>query len=164
MAEARIMSNGKLRIDHISGKSIKFRHFSGDRDKYHAQGARDFNIEISDEFAEELIVNGWRVKAGKDVLDPETGENKHYGPMLKVIVKYHDNGNGTSRGPLITRYTSGGSVDIDESFVKDIDLDQIDDACFILSPYLSKDYDGKYTPYLERMVYKVEEDPYHDMY
>ena len=96
MTEARIMSNGKLRIDHVSGKEIKFRHFSGERDKYHAQGARDFNIEVSDEFAEELIVNGWRVKAGKDVLDPETGENKHYGPMLKVIVKYHDNGNGTS--------------------------------------------------------------------
>lgn len=161
--EFRIMKNGKLRIDHVKGNEIKFRHFSGEKDKYHKVGDRDFNISLSDEIAEELIVNGWRVKSGKEYVNAD-GEQKRYDSMIKVIVKYHENNDGSFRGPSITRYTELGSVDLDIDLVtKDLDRDQIEDACFILNPYLS-DFDGKYTPYLETMAYKIEENPFNGMY
>lgn len=162
--ECRIMKNGKIRIDHVKGSEIKFRHFSGEKDKFHKAGERDFNIALPDDFAEEMIVNGWRVKAGKEYVNVETGEPGRYAPMVKVICRYHENNDGSFRGPSITRYTELGAVDLDVDLVsKDLDRDQIEDACFILTPYLS-DYDGKYTPYLDTMAYKIEENPFHGMY
>lgn len=154
---ARIMSDGKLRIENVTGSDIKFRHFSGEKDRYHAQGERDFNLAISDEFAEELAVAGWRVRFGKDKGD---GSGEKYSSMIKVKVNY-----ASYKPPIITRFTSLGHVEIDEELVKDIDHDQIESAALIITPYLSKNSeDGKYTPYLENMRYKIEEDPFAGMY
>lgn len=147
----RLTSEGAIRLENVSGADIKFRHFSGEKDQYHAQGQRDFNIALPEDFADELIVKGWRVKLGK-----EKEDGTRYAPMIKVKVNF-----SSFKPPVITRWTSKGSVQIDESMAKDIDWDEIESAAFIITPY---NYDGKKTPYLQTMRYKIEEDPFAGMY
>ena len=147
----RITSEGNIRLENVPGTAIKFRHLSGEKDQYHAPGQRDFNIALPQEFADELIVNGWRVKLGK-----EKEDGTRYDPMIKVKVNF-----SSFKPPVITRWTSRGPVNIDESLAKDIDWDEIESAAFIITPY---NYDGKKTPYLQNMRYKIEEDPFVGMY
>lgn len=155
----RFLANGKLALEEVKGTEIKFRHFSGDKDKYHAQGERDFNVAISDDIAEELIINGWRVKAAKEKIGDD-GEPVRYSAMIKVKANYD-----SARPPKITRYTSNGHVEIDEDIVKDMDVDEIESAALIITPYLSKtSVDGKFTAYLDTMRYKIEDDPFAGLY
>ena len=153
---ARIMSDGKIRVENVKGSEIKFRNFGGKPDTFHKQGgARYFNLAISDEFAEELSVAGWRVKFGK-MKDDGSGET--YPAMINVKVNFDG-----YRPPTITRFTSLGHVDIDAELAKDIDTDEIDSAAMIINGSYW-DGDGKFTAYLENMRYKIEEDPFVGMY
>lgn len=157
----RILANGKLTLEDVKGNEIKFRHFSGEKDKYHSPGQRDFNIAVPDDIGEELIVNGWRVKAGKEKVNDD-GEIIKYSAMIKVKVNFD-----SRRPPRITRYTSNGHVEIDEDIVKDLDVDEIESAAFVLTPYINRssaDSDGKATAYLEVMRYKIEDDPFAGLY
>ena len=158
MMNCRLTSEGNIRIENATNADIKFRHFSGEkdpRDRYSVQGVRYFNIALPEDFADELNVQGWRVKFGK-----EKEDGTRYSPMIKVSVNFD-----SLRPPVITRWTSKGKVEITKDIAKDIDTDEIESAAFIITPYIGQNSpDGKKTPYLKNMRYKIEEDPFAGLY
>lgn len=153
----RITTSGKIMIEGATLKDVKFRHFSGEKDLNHKNGGRDFVIELPDDFAEELVLAGWRVKQGK-----EREDGTKYRDSINVKVKLECD--GARKGPTITRWTSSGPLDLDDELIsKDVDTDQIEEVAFVIRPYYNRDY-GNATPYLENMTYKVEENPYRNLY
>jgi len=149
---ASFMNNGiDIRIEDAPGRALKFRHLSGKRDDTHNEGDRDFILELPEDFAEELIAAGWRVRLGKE--RPDGG---HYPPSIKVTVRFD------TVPPVIEQYTSDGCTPIDESTVVLLDNAQIDSAYLIIHPYLNekKSRDGLKTPYLRNLRYKLEENPF----
>jgi len=149
------ISDRQFKVEEINGYDIKFRNFAGRPTEKNRQGGqRTFNLALPDELAEELTVRGWRVKFGKEKDD---GSGDRYPSMINVKVSYK------VRPPRIVRVTPLGHVDIDEELCKDIDGDEIDTAAMIINGSMW-DGDGKFTPYLENMRYKMVADPFEGLY
>lgn len=72
----------------ISGARMVYKHFSGEKDEFHAPGQTDFSVIIDDlEYARELEAQGWNIKYPKPnpEIDPEEDGRR---PTLKVKVSF----------------------------------------------------------------------------
>ncbi len=69
----------------ISNAELLWPNFSGAKDKYNAEGDRNFNLRLSQELADELTADGWNVKCKlARPEDPDSGERC----VLKVTVNF----------------------------------------------------------------------------
>lgn len=76
----------------IEGARMLYKHFSGEKDNYHAPGEMDFSVIIEDlDYARELEQQGWNINYPKPnpEIDPEEDKRR---PTLKVKLSF-DNEN-----------------------------------------------------------------------
>lgn len=72
----------------LSGARMVYKHFSGEKDEFHAPGQMDFAVIIEDlDYARELEAQGWNIKYPKPnpEIDPEEDSRR---PTLKVKVAF----------------------------------------------------------------------------
>lgn len=132
----------------IENARILFRHFSGDKDAYHAPGQRDFSVALTQEMGEAMERDGWNVKW----LDP-----REEGDLPQAILKVKVNFGG--RPPEVTLVTSRNKTRLDEDTISVLDYADILTADMFISPY-DWEFNGKSgrTAYLSKLFVTIRED------
>lgn len=139
----------------VSGKTIRFRNFSGKPGKYNAEGDRNFCLLIDPETADELQAEGFAVR----FLNPRD-ENEDPVPYISVKVAY-----GKGRPPKIVMITKKGKTELDEESVSLLDWAEINVAHISINPY-EWSVGGKagVKAYLKTMYVEIQEDEFEEMY
>ena len=139
----------------IEGAKITFRNFAGEpTDVNPAGGDRDFAVIISDEaFAQELINEGWNVKAFKN---PNANGEQEYYLKVKVSYKY------ANRAPKIWLCSDySDDILLSEETVKDLDAIDIRDVDITISPYnYTVRGESGISAYVKSMYVNVVEDAF----
>lgn len=132
----------------LENARIMFRHFSGEKDAYHAQGQRDFSVALPNEVGEEMEANGWNIKW----LDP-----REEGDLPQAILKVKVNFSG--RPPEINLVTSRNKTRLDEHTIGILDYADIQNADMFITPY-DWNVNGKSgrTAYLSKLFVTIRED------
>lgn len=133
----------------IEGAQFQFRpNFEGRKEQFNAEGDRYFNVSLTEEQANSLVVQGWNVKKWKG--KEEDDETVYF---LKVAVSYR------VRPPRVVLITSGGRTPLDEEtcdLIDGLDLDFID---VTINPYhWSKGGSSGVKAYLKVGMFVIAED------
>jgi len=128
---------------------IVYRNFAGAETMYNRAGDRNFSIVIpTDEMAEQLRADGWKVKTKPSRLDPDAVFH-----TLPVVVSYK------GRPPRANLITSRGRTPLDENTIAIIDMAEIIDCDVIISPYnWTVNGNSGVKAYLHAIYVKVLED------
>lgn len=165
--EMTIINERTIKFDSVTRADIPFHNFAGKATDYNDEGNRNFNLSLSDEQANALKTMGIGVP------EPKIKEDgTFWDPMVKINIKYNhypDRMNPTNiitSGPSITRYfAGGGSVEINENTVKELDTDQYESMAFLVTTYLSpRSRTGLKTLYLRELRYLIEPNPLDGIY
>jgi len=127
---------------------ILFRHFSGEKDDFHAPGQRDFSVALPNEVGEEMEKNGWNIKW----LEP-----REEGDLPQAILKVKVNFSG--RPPEINLVTSRNKTRLDDHTVGILDYADILNADMFITPYdwTVNGRSGR-TAYLSKLFVTIRED------
>lgn len=132
-------------------------NFTGAKGRYNPAGNRTFNVELTQEQADELSEQGWNVKYH----EPTSAD---FDPAYYLAVKINYNEYG---GPNITMVTSltGHQVALTEQTVGILDSKRILNMDLIINPY-NWEMNGATgtSAYLETLYATVEEDPFFSKY
>ncbi len=154
-----VTKKGELRFEEVTGNEIKFRHCDGVKSPTNKYGSRSFCLQLTDDQAEELMQLGWRIKLGK-----EKEDGTRYPALINIVMNYESD---YWRPKNVTRYSSRGQDELTVDTVKDVNKDEIESAYIIVRPKTYKvadGGDGLMGARLVSMRYKLEEDPYADVY
>ena len=154
-----VTKKGELRFEEVTGKEIKFRHCDGVKSPTNKYGSRSFSIELSDEQAEQLMNLGWRIKLGK-----EREDGSRYPALINIVINYESD---YWRPKNVTRYSTHGQTELTVDTVKDINSDEIETAYIMVRPKtyrVADGGDGLMGARLVTMRYKLEEDPFADVF
>ena len=103
----------------LEGRSLLFRNFAGKKDRFNAEGSRNFSVVLTEDEGQAMNADGWNVKFH---------EPREEGDLtiatLKINVKY----GGSGRPPRVVLITSRGKTPLDESMVETIDWADIVEA------------------------------------
>ena len=141
---------GILQIDNAR---IIYRNFSGEGGKFNREGDRNFSVIIDDpELADDLIAQGWNVKAKPPRDEDDT-------PFITLPVKVKFNG----RGPRVYLITGSKKNELDEESIALLDSVDIVDVDLDIRPY-DWEVNGKTgrTAYLHSMRVVQEVDRFAD--
>lgn len=142
------MARNDVLLEDVRILSGGFRHFSGEKDAYHAQGQRDFMIALEKEVAEQMEADGWNVKWLKP---REEGDE----PLATLKIKVNFSG----FPPQIMLVTSRNKTPLDEETVAILDYADIETADMFLSPYdWSVNGNTGRTAYLSKLFVTIHED------
>lgn len=132
----------------LENARILFRHFSGEKDDFHAPGQRDFSVALPNEVGEEMEKNGWNIKW----LEP-----REEGDLPQAILKVKVNFSG--RPPEINLVTSRNKTRLDEHTVGILDYADILNADMFITPYdwTVNGRSGR-TAYLSKLFVTIRED------
>lgn len=165
--EMTVINERTIMFESVTRGDIPFHNFAGKERDYNEEGKRNFNISLSEEQAEALK------NLGIYVPDPGQKEDgSFWDPMVKINIKYNryedrnNPGQFVVSGPKVTRFfAGGGSVELDENTIKDLDSDQYESMAFLVTPYLSpRSRTGLKTLYLRELQYKIEPNPLAGIY
>jgi hypothetical protein len=133
----------------IENTRMIFRNLKGAKGKFNKQGERSFSVVLSDEQAQGMIDDGWKVKWLKP---REEGDVPT--PILPVKVNFEG-----KRPPRIVMITSKNRTTLDEDTVALVDVANIANLDLIVNPYhWSVDGDTGISAYLKSMFIIIEED------
>lgn len=132
----------------LENARVMFRHFSGEKDDFHAPGQRDFSVALPNEVGEEMEKNGWNIKW----LEP-----REEGDLPQAILKVKVNFSG--RPPEINLVTSRNKTRLDEHTVGILDYADILNADMFITPYdwTVNGRSGR-TAYLSKLFVTIRED------
>lgn len=139
----------------LENVNLMFRHFSGKKDNFHAEGQRDFVVRLDKEMAALLERDGFVVKW----LEPrEDGDEPT--PTLKVRANF----NG-EYPPQVTMVTSRNKTRLDKESVELLDYAEIITADLFITPY-DWTVNGKSgrTAYLDKLFVTIREDELEQKY
>lgn len=154
-----VTKKGELRFEEVTGNEIKFRHCDGVKSPTNKYGSRSFSLQLSDDQAEELMQLGWRIKLGK-----EKEDGTRYPALINIVMNYDSD---YWRPKNVTRYSSHGQCELTVDTVKDINSDEIETAYIMVRPKtyrVADGGDGLMGARLVTMRYKLEEDPFADVF
>lgn len=139
---------------------IIFKHFNGARDDFHAEGKRDYCIEIDESTAKDLADKGVAVKPLTS-RDPDE-EPKYY---VKVRINWGQDANGRKFGPRVWMYTDKVKRPLTDANVGILDDAWIENADVVTHIYRrhtqGKDTATLYTDILHVMTKEsTREDPF----
>lgn len=148
-------------LEDLDGSAIKFKNFAGAYvPNRNAAGDRNFNVEIPEDMADALAADGWNVKPAEDKVRDD-GSEVHYGPRIKVKLKYNKEKNLMPRVAMDCR---GQMIDLTEETIHRLDDMRILHVKAIdISPY-NFDVNGKtgVSAYLNKMRVEVAPDMFID--
>lgn len=137
----------------LEGVELVFRNFGGKQGKYNRAGDRNFCAIVSDEIAEEMVKDGWRIK----YLEPRSEEDERRA-YFKVKVNYD-----SEWPPQIVMITERGKTTLDAESVGNLDYADITNVDLVINPY-QFDADSPLTAYLSRAYVTIEEDEFEAKY
>ena len=126
-----------------------FRNLSGGPTKYNpAGGARFFNVRLSEEQADALAADGWKVRSL-----PARDEQEMPLRFLEVKVSYK------GRGPKIVKVTPVGKEDLPEDLVGLLDSADLEFVDLTIRPYVyDRDTAEFCTAYLQTAYFHIRMD------
>lgn len=134
----------------IEGARIVFRNFQGKEGQYNREGDRNFAVLLDDDFARQLLEDGWNVKWLKPREDDEDGTEQAY---LGITVSFK------GRPPNVVMISSRGRTTLHEDEVEMLDWVDIRNVDLIFRPYhwVVGDKSGT-KAYLKSLFITIEED------
>ena len=149
MSQRKVTSNIS-----IEGATLIFKNFQGKKTDFNDEGDRNFGVLLSDNMAEDLKRDGWRVKYRRPMEDdPEQYEQ----PWLKVKVKFNP------YPPIAWMINSRGKVRLDEENIDQLDWSRIINCDLIIRPYNYPAIKGRpagVTAYLKAIYVTIDEDEF----
>lgn len=149
MEERRVTSN-----INISDAKLIFKNFKGKATDFNDEGNRNFGVILDDDLAEELKVDGWRVK----YLRPRPDDPDQYmQPWLPVKVKF---GNIP---PIAVLINSRGKTKLYEDTIDQLDWTRFKNCDLIIRPYNYPAIKGRpagVSAYLQAIYVTVDEDKF----
>lgn len=137
----------------VEDVQLIFRNFSGKQGKFNREGDRNFCAILSDETAEAMQKDNWRIKW----LQPrEDGDAPK--PYITIKVNYN-----SDWPPQIVMITENGKTTLDVDSVGNLDWADIVKADLVLNPYQFEP-DAPITAYLSRAYITIEEDEFEAKY
>lgn len=108
----------------LENARIGFRNFSGKEGRYNPAGRRNFCVFLDNQFAKELLKDGWNVR----FLEPKDPKDEKQA-YLQVTVSY------AHIPPKIIAITSNNKTVLDEQTVNILDWAEIENVDLIVRPY-----------------------------
>lgn len=148
----------------IEGARMLYKHFSGEKDSFHAHGQRDFSVIIEDlEYANSLIKEGWNIKFPEPNPDiaPEDDTRR---PYLKVKVAFD---NVPPKVYTISENANGEQVrlEINESNVIMLDTLRFSHIDMVIIPYQwTHNGESGVSAYLSQFYGTIEPRGFEDKY
>lgn len=142
----------------IEGARLIFKNFQGKKTAFNDEGKRNFGVLLDDDLAEDLKLDGWRVKyrpPRED--DPEQYEQ----PWLPVKVSFNP------YPPIGWLINSRGKVRLDEDNIDQLDWTIIKNCDLIIRPYNYPAIKGRpagVTAYLKAIYVTISEDEFAEKY
>ncbi len=153
MSDQKVSSNFR-----IEGAKLIFKNFQGKRTEFNDEGNRNFGVLLSDEDAERLKEDGWRVR----YLNPREDDPEQYRqPWLSVKVKFNP------YPPVIVLINSRGKKRLDEETVDQLDWSIIKNCDLIIRPYNYPAVKGRpagIAAYLKAIYVTISEDEFEEKY
>lgn len=108
----------------IEDARIIFRNFAGKEGQYNREGDRNFAVILTDDLAEQMLEDGWNVKAlaSREEGDPDT-------PYIQVSVNFKN------RPPRIVMITSTARTNLGEDSVEVLDWAEMATVDLICNGY-----------------------------
>lgn len=151
--EKRITSDIK-----ISDARLIFRNFQGKASDFNDEGKRNFGVILSDDLADQLEVDGWRVKH----LRPQPDDPDQYArPWLPVKVKFG------KIPPIVVLINSRGKKKLNEDTIDQLDWTRIKNCDLIIRPYNYPAIKGRpagVSAYLKAIYVTIDEDEFEMKY
>lgn len=134
----------------IEDARILWPNFEGREGKYNRAGDRNFNVELPEDIAQQLLEDGWNVKTG-ELTEDGIVRTRH---VLQVSIKF-DKG----KPPRIVMITHRGRTTLDEETVELLDDLKYKLVDMIIRPYeWSVNGNGGTKAYLKTMFITIDED------
>lgn len=108
----------------IPGAKLIFKNFKGKKTEFNDEGQRNFGVLLSDELAEQLKRDGWRVKYLRP--RPDDGYEQ---PWLSVKVKFNP------YPPIAWLINSRGKKRLNEDTIEQLDWSIITNCDLVIRPY-----------------------------
>ncbi len=153
MSEERVLGN--IRIENAK---LIFKNFQGKKTEFNDEGNRNFGVLLNDELAEQLEIDGWRVR----YLRPREDDPDQYSqPWLSVKVKFNP------YPPIVTLINSRGKKRLDEETIDQLDWSIIKNCDLIIRPYNYPAIKGRpagVSAYLKAIYVTISEDEFEKKY
>lgn len=135
----------------IEDARLIFKNFSGKEGQFNREGDRNFGVVLTDELAEQLLVDGWNIKY---LTAREEGENDT--PWIPVEVKFK------IKPPRVVLLTNNGKTrtQLTDDTVECLDFVEIENVDLIVRAYEWGPINGKFgiKAYLQSMFVTMHED------
>lgn len=144
----------------IEDAEILFRNFEGREERHdgrimNSEGSRNFHVIVPEEIVDQLIEDGWNVKA----LNPrEEGDPERHEIKVNVSYRYRD--------PDIRMYAGRRETHLTQDSVANLDYADILSADLVIHPseYLKDDGSTGLSGYLTELRVRVQESPFAEKY
>ena len=137
----------------IEDARLIYKNFQGKPSMYNAEGNRNFGVLLTDELAERLIADGWRVK----YLNPKEDDPEQYRqPWLPVKIKFG------MYPPIAKIINDKGQKSLDEETIGMLDWTPARTVDLVIRPYNYPEQPGRpagVSAYMKAIYYTVLEDP-----
>lgn len=146
---------GNVRIE---GARLIFKNFQGKKSEYNDAGNRNFGVLLDEDLAEQLEMDGWKVKR----LRPRPDDPDQYEqPWLSVKVKFNP------YPPIAVLINSRGKKKLDEDTIDQLDWSIIKNCDLIIRPYNYPAMGGRpagVSAYMKAIYVTISEDEFEGKY